>query len=113
MRQPLLDLQALRSLATGVDLASFAKAADQLGRSTSAISAQLKKLEDQVGERLLGHLLPRLVKKHKRLLLVHARTPLGIFKDSLSHSTPAGQHLNGRPKVALRPWLPGPLYSSM
>ena len=53
MRQPLLDLQALRSLATGVDLASFAKAADQLGRSTSAISAQLKKLEDQVGERLL------------------------------------------------------------
>ena len=54
-----------------------------------------------------------LVKKHKRLLLVHARTPLGIFKDSLSHSTPAGQHLNGRPKVALRPWLPGPLYSSM
>ena len=53
MHQPLLDLQALRSLATGVDLASFAKAADQLGRSTSAISAQLKKLEDQVGERLL------------------------------------------------------------
>lgn len=49
MRLPNFDLDALRSLAAGVDLGSFAKAADQLGRSTSAVSAQLKKLEDQAG----------------------------------------------------------------
>lgn len=43
------DLDVLRSFVTGMDLGSFAKAADRLGRSTSAVSAQLKKLEDQAG----------------------------------------------------------------
>jgi DNA-binding transcriptional LysR family regulator len=32
-----------------MELGSFAKAADRLGRSTSAVSAQLKKLEEQAG----------------------------------------------------------------
>lgn len=44
-----LDLDALRSLVTGVELGTFARAAERLGRSTSAISAQLKKLEEQTG----------------------------------------------------------------
>lgn len=44
-----LDLDALRSLVTGVDLGTFARAAERLGRSTSAVSAQLKKLEEQTG----------------------------------------------------------------
>jgi DNA-binding transcriptional LysR family regulator len=48
-----LDLDVLRSFATGMELGSFAKAADRLGRSTSAVSAQLKKLEDQAGTALL------------------------------------------------------------
>lgn len=47
------DLDVLRSFVTGVELGSFAKAADRLGRSTSAVSAQLKKLEDQVGAPIL------------------------------------------------------------
>ena len=38
---------------TGVELGSFARAADKLGRSTSAVSAQLKKLESQCGTPLL------------------------------------------------------------
>ncbi|WP_394779615.1 LysR substrate-binding domain-containing protein [Undibacterium sp.] len=42
------DLDVLRSFVCGVELGSFAKAADRLGRSTSAVSAQLKKLEDMV-----------------------------------------------------------------
>jgi len=33
----------------GVDLGSFAKASARVGRSTSAVSAQLKKLEEQAG----------------------------------------------------------------
>src|SRR4051794_12027213 len=49
MRFTNLDMDALRSFATGVELGSFARAADRLGRSTSAISAQLKKLEEQAG----------------------------------------------------------------
>lgn len=44
-----LDLDVLRSLVAGVDLGSFAKAADRLGRSTSALSSQLRKLDAQAG----------------------------------------------------------------
>jgi DNA-binding transcriptional LysR family regulator len=43
------ELDVLRSFAVGMELGSFAKAADCLGRSTSAVSAQLKKLEEQAG----------------------------------------------------------------
>ncbi|MFS2006226.1 LysR substrate-binding domain-containing protein [Duganella sp. CT11-25] len=49
MRRITFDLDVLRTFVTGVDMGSFAKAADRLGRSTSAVSAQLKKLEDQLG----------------------------------------------------------------
>jgi DNA-binding transcriptional LysR family regulator len=53
MRRITFDLDVLRTFVTGVDLGSFAKAADRLGRSTSAVSAQLKKLEDQLGMAVL------------------------------------------------------------
>ena len=43
------DIAFLRSYVAGVDLGSYARAADKVGRSTSAVSAQLKKLEEQAG----------------------------------------------------------------
>lgn len=46
------DIEVLRSFVTGVELGSFAQAADRLGRSTSAVSAQLRKLEEQAGTAL-------------------------------------------------------------
>ncbi|GGD61178.1 LysR substrate-binding domain-containing protein [Caballeronia grimmiae] len=49
MSQTTFDLAVLRSFVAGMQLGSFAKAADQVGRSTSAISAQLRKLEEQAG----------------------------------------------------------------
>ncbi|OWJ68591.1 LysR substrate-binding domain-containing protein [Inquilinus limosus] len=49
MRRITFDLDVLRSFATGMELGSYAKAADRLGRSTSAVSAQLRKLEEQAG----------------------------------------------------------------
>ncbi|MGO4127595.1 LysR substrate-binding domain-containing protein [Inquilinus sp. YAF38] len=49
MRRITFDLDVLRSFATGMELGSFAKAAERLGRSTSAVSAQLRKLEEQAG----------------------------------------------------------------
>lgn len=52
MAQPMFDLDVLRSFATGIALGSYARAADRLGRSTSAVSAQLKKLEAQAGTAL-------------------------------------------------------------
>jgi len=54
MRTTHFDLDALRSFATGIALGSFARAAVQLHRSTSAVSAQLKKLEQQAGAPLLA-----------------------------------------------------------
>ncbi|TBW53332.1 LysR family transcriptional regulator [Marinobacter halodurans] len=53
MRRVTFDLDVLRTYVLGVELGSFARAADRLGRSTSAVSAQLKKLEDQAGTPLL------------------------------------------------------------
>lgn len=47
------DLDVLRTFVAGVEAGSFAQASERLGRSTSAVSAQLKKLEDQVGRPVL------------------------------------------------------------
>ena len=49
MRRITFDLDVLRSFVTGVEMGSFARAADRLGKSTSAMSGQLRKLEDQLG----------------------------------------------------------------
>ena len=48
-----LDIDLLRTFVTGHDLGSYAKAADRLGRSQSAISLQLRKLEETTGQTLL------------------------------------------------------------
>jgi DNA-binding transcriptional LysR family regulator len=47
-----LDMDVLRTFVTGFELGSFTRAADRLGRSQSAISTQLRKLEDQIGQPL-------------------------------------------------------------
>ena len=49
---PSFDIDALRAVLAGTDLRSFASAAVQLGRSQSAVSMQLKKLEQQAGTQL-------------------------------------------------------------
>lgn len=46
------DMDALRTIVAGSDLGNFARAAVHLGRSQSAISMQLKKLEHQTGTQL-------------------------------------------------------------
>ncbi len=48
-----LDMDVLRTFVMGFELGSFARAADRLGRSQSAISSQLRKLEEQVGHTLV------------------------------------------------------------
>jgi DNA-binding transcriptional LysR family regulator len=53
MRKLNFDLDALRSFAIGVELGSFARAAERVGRSASAVSAQLRKLEEQAGTALV------------------------------------------------------------
>ena len=48
-----LDMDALRSFVLGVELGSFSKAADRVGRSASAVSEQMTRLEAQAGKQLL------------------------------------------------------------
>ncbi|MGY3910575.1 LysR substrate-binding domain-containing protein [Aeromonas piscicola] len=88
--QPLplnLDLDALRSYVLGLDCGSFALAAQRLCRSTSAVSAQLKKLEQQCGTELVmkrgRHLVPtasgeRLLGYAKRLLELNDEAVLAL-----------------------------------
>jgi len=48
-----LDMDVLRTFATAFELGSFARAADRLGRSQSAVSTQLRRLEEQVDQDLV------------------------------------------------------------
>lgn len=59
------DMDVLRSFVTGVSLGGFGRAAERLGRSPSAISLQLRKLEEQVGR-------PLVVKQGRGLALTEA-----------------------------------------
>jgi DNA-binding transcriptional LysR family regulator len=47
-----LDIPILRTLVTAQDLGGFGRAAEQIGRSQSAVSLQMRKLERQLGEPL-------------------------------------------------------------
>ena len=48
-----LYMDVLRTFVTGLELGSFARASERLGRSQSAISTQLRRMEEQVGRPLL------------------------------------------------------------
>src|ERR1700744_2924951 len=48
-----LDIDTLRSLITIIDLKSFSQAAERLGRSQSAISLQISRLEELIGHRVI------------------------------------------------------------
>ena len=47
-----LDMDVLRTLAVAMDLGGFARAAERLGRSQSAVSLQMRRLEERVGRPL-------------------------------------------------------------
>jgi DNA-binding transcriptional LysR family regulator len=52
MSLPNLDMDAMRTLAAIVQLGSLSRAADRVGRSQSAVSQQMRKLEAQLGQSL-------------------------------------------------------------
>jgi DNA-binding transcriptional LysR family regulator len=79
MRPVAFDLEVLRSFAAGMDLGSFAKAADRLARSTSAVSAQMKKLEEQADTPLFRKAGRTLALTHAgEVLLSYARRLLAL-----------------------------------
>lgn len=82
---PSLDLDALRSFVTGMECGSFAQAATRLCRSTSAVSAQLKKLEQQCGVALVmkqgRHLT---LTRNGEILMGYARRMLALNDEAQS-----------------------------
>lgn len=101
MRKVNFDLDAMRTFAVGIELGSFSKAADRLGRSTSAVSAQLKKLEDQAGT-------PIVRKSGRGLMLTDAgELLLGYARRLLELNDEAwmalgGAELGGRVRLGLQ-----------
>src|SRR5215467_5845315 len=93
-----LDLDVLRTFVTGLDLGSYAKAADRLGRSQSAISLLLRKQGrglalTQEGEIMLGYA--------RRLLELNDEAVAALKQPSLQ----------GQVRLGLQPdfaetWLP-------
>lgn len=70
-----LDIDTLRSLIAIVDLKSFSRAAERLGRTQSAISLQIARLEGLVGHPVIERARGRVVGPTARgaTLLTHAR----------------------------------------
>ena len=70
-----LDIDTLRSLIAIVDLKSFSRAAERLGRSQSAISLQIARLEGLVGHPVLERGRGRVIGPTERgaALVAHAR----------------------------------------
>ena len=65
MPLPNLDMDALRSLVAILRLGGLARAAERIGRSPSAVSQQMRKLESQLGE-------PLFRKQGRRVVLTEA-----------------------------------------
>jgi DNA-binding transcriptional LysR family regulator len=81
-----LDIDTLRSLIAIVDLKSFSRAAERLGRSQSAISLQIARLEGLVGHALLERSRGRVVGPTARgaALLAHARQMVALNEDAVA-----------------------------
>ncbi|MTD27366.1 LysR substrate-binding domain-containing protein [Erwinia sorbitola] len=95
------DLDALRTFVIGTELGSFTQAADRLNRSTSAVSAQLKKLEQQTGLQLLQKSGRRLILTDSgELLMAYGRRLLALNDEAFSALS--GRDIAGRVRIGLQ-----------
>src|SRR5260370_23817299 len=80
-----LDLAIMRTLLAVVETGSFARAARAVGRSESAVSLQLKRLEEQVGEPVFLRAGKQMTITGTGATLVHyARRLLDLNDEALS-----------------------------
>ncbi len=106
-----LDMDALRSLTVAMDTGSFARAAERLGRTPSALSLQMRKLEGQAGRPLLrksGRGVE--LTEAGETLLRYARRMLALNDEAtalLSEPEPAGEVRIGMPQDYAETRLPG------
>jgi DNA-binding transcriptional LysR family regulator len=108
-----LDLDVLRTLVSAQDLGSFQRAAREVGRSQSAVSQQLRRVEEQLGHELFRKNGRRLLPTEAgELILGYARRLLALNDEAVR--TVRGQVLEGVVRFGLpadfaESWLPAAL----
>ncbi|WP_298364835.1 LysR substrate-binding domain-containing protein [Azospirillum sp.] len=110
-----LDMDVLRALVIAMEHGGFARAAERLGRTQSAISLQMKKLEEQVGQPLFrkaGRTVA--LTDAGDLLLGYARRIVTLNDEALSAAR--GRAMDGAVRVGFpqdlaERWLPSVLGS--
>mgnify|MGYP001272340356 CR=1 FL=1 len=103
----------LRTFVTGIDLGGYARAGDRLGRSASAVSLQLRKLEEQSGQTLFrkqGRGLA--LTEAGEVLLDYARRILDLNDEAAARLADLGSAIEGRVRIGVpedfaESWLPG------
>lgn len=108
-----LDMDVLRTLVTAQQLGSFNRAADHIGRSQSAVSQQIRKLEQQVGEPLFRKQGRHLALTDAgELVLAYARRILDLNDEAvaaLRGRAAEGEVRFGLPADFAETWLPAAL----
>lgn len=105
-----IDIDVLRALVTAMDLGGFSRAAERLGRTQSAISLQMKKLEEQVGQPLFrkaGRTVA--LTDAGDMLLGYARRIVALHDEALSAVRGGGMDgvlRVGFPQDLAERWLP-------
>ncbi|QOZ25474.1 LysR family transcriptional regulator [Bradyrhizobium sp. CCBAU 51753] len=99
-----LDVDAVKAFVTIADLKSFTRAAEALGSTQGAISVKLKRLENQIGQRLLER-TPRLVRLSaqgaaflapaRELLAAHDRAIAGLSPARRRFALGIANHVGG------------------
>ena len=88
-----MDIDALRSFVAFVDTGSFTRAAMQTYRSQSAISMQMKKLEEETGQALFSKSGRNVALTERGQELVsYARRILSLHDEAISHFKHSVQH---------------------
>jgi DNA-binding transcriptional LysR family regulator len=108
--QPCFDLDVLRTLVLAVDLGGFARAARRVGRTQSAVSLQMRRLEDRAGQPLFTRAGRSFaITAAGELVLGYARRLLALNDEALA--AVRGTRLASPARLGLLPdlaetWLP-------
>lgn len=81
---PLLDLDILRTFVAICETGNFSRAADRVHRTPSAVSLQIKKLEEMVGRELfVREARSTVLTRDGEMLLIYARKILQLNEDTV------------------------------
>jgi DNA-binding transcriptional LysR family regulator len=113
MSSPNLDMDVLRTMIAAQHLGAFNRAAKMVGRSESAISQQISKLEDRIGQALFRKKGRGLVPTEAgEIILAYARRIIDLNDEAVaavSASTANGVVRVGFPGDFAETWLPAAL----